>query len=51
MAEKRVAIRILFEKLDPKDLPALLEIIEELVAEAGGAEVEATILPSPPTVG
>lgn len=51
MTEKRVAIRILFEKLDPKDLIVLLETIEELVAEAGNAEVEATILPNPPSVG
>lgn len=51
MAEKRVAIRILFNSLDTKELPELLELIEELVAESGEAEVEATILPSPPSVG
>lgn len=46
-----MAIRILFSKLDTSKVAELVDIVEALVEEYGGAEVEATILPSPPTAG
>lgn len=49
MADKRVAIRVLFESLDTKVLAELIDAVEETVEQFGKAEVEATVLPSLPT--
>lgn len=48
MAEKRVAIRVLFHALDTVQLAELMDALETLVEEYGKAEVEATILPDLP---
>lgn len=51
MSDKRIVIRILFEKLDMAQAAALLEALEAVAEEYGEAETELTVLPSMPSVG
>jgi len=47
--ERRIIVRILFNKVDIEKLPELVQVLEETAKAIAPAEVEYSILPEQPT--